>query len=29
LGFVWALFDKEKKCWHDRASHTGVFIKKN
>ena len=22
LGFLWALFDKKKRCWHDIASHT-------
>jgi uncharacterized RDD family membrane protein YckC len=24
LGFLWALWDSEKKTWHDRASHTSV-----
>lgn len=22
LGFLWALFDKKKRCWHDLTSHT-------
>ena len=22
LGFLWALFDKKRRCWHDLASHT-------
>jgi len=22
LGFLWALFDKDKRCWHDLVSHT-------
>lgn len=22
LGFLWALFDKKKRCWHDMISHT-------
>jgi len=22
LGFIWALFDHKRRCWHDLASHT-------
>lgn len=22
LGFLWSLFDKRRRCWHDLASHT-------
>lgn len=25
LGFFWAFFDKEKRCWHDIVSKTVVF----
>lgn len=22
LGFIWSIFDKKNRCWHDLASHT-------
>ncbi len=25
LGFLWALFDKKNRCWHDLASHTELL----
>lgn len=25
LGFLWSLFDAQKRCWHDRLSHTTLF----
>lgn len=25
LGFAWSLWDLERRCWHDRASGTGLF----
>lgn len=25
LGFLWSLFDPEKRCWHDRLSRTGLY----
>jgi len=25
LGYFWALFDKEKRCWHDQLSDTGLY----
>jgi uncharacterized RDD family membrane protein YckC len=25
LGFIWSLFDPEKRCWHDRLSRTGLY----
>lgn len=24
-GFAWSLFDREKRAWHDRASHTRLL----
>ena len=24
-GFVWSLFDRQKRCWHDIASGTGLW----
>jgi uncharacterized RDD family membrane protein YckC len=30
LGFVWALFDKQKQAWHDKIVHTKVsYLPKN
>lgn len=26
LGFLWMLFDKNRRSWHDIASNTGLFI---
>ena len=26
LGFWWALFDRERKTWHDRAAHTHMVL---
>jgi uncharacterized RDD family membrane protein YckC len=26
LGFLWILFDREKRAWHDRLSHTRVVV---
>lgn len=26
LGFLWALFDPEKRCWHDLASGTRLVV---
>lgn len=28
LGFIWSLFDKEKRCWHDIASATKLICLK-
>ena len=25
LGFIWSLFDKDKRCWHDMASATKII----
>jgi uncharacterized RDD family membrane protein YckC len=25
LGFFWAFFDKEKRCWHDIVSKTAIY----
>ncbi len=25
LGFFWAVFDKEKRCWHDRIARTRMI----
>lgn len=25
LGFLWSLFDQDKRCWHDRASATKLI----
>jgi uncharacterized RDD family membrane protein YckC len=25
LGFIWSLFDKDKRCWHDMASATKMI----
>lgn len=25
LGFAWSLLDDQRRCWHDRASGTGLF----
>jgi len=25
LGFLWAFFDKKKRCWHDLVSHTELL----
>lgn len=25
LGFAWSAWDPERRCWHDRASGTGLF----
>ena len=24
-GFLWSLFDPQKRCWHDRLSRTGLY----
>lgn len=26
LGFVWVLFDKERRSWHDISSKSGLFL---
>ncbi len=26
LGFLWVLFDKKQRSWHDMASKTGLFL---
>jgi uncharacterized RDD family membrane protein YckC len=26
LGYVWCLFDKQHRCWHDRWTHTRVVV---
>ena len=25
-GFLWSLFDAEKRCWHDRLSGTALYV---
>lgn len=25
LGFIWSIFDKQKRCWHDIASNTALI----
>ena len=29
LGFLWALIDKNDRCWHDNFSKTAIFYKLN
>lgn len=25
LGFLWSIFDRHNRCWHDLASHSGIY----
>jgi uncharacterized RDD family membrane protein YckC len=25
LGLLWSIFDKERRCWHDIISHSGLY----
>lgn len=25
LGFLWSLFDRRRRCWHDLASRSGIY----
>ncbi|MCK4706871.1 MAG: RDD family protein, partial [Gammaproteobacteria bacterium] len=25
LGFIWSIFDKQKRCWHDITSNTRLI----
>lgn len=27
-GFLWSLFDREKRCWHDIASRTRLLVRR-
>lgn len=26
LGFLWSLFESRRRCWHDLASHSGIYL---
>lgn len=26
IGLIWPVFDREKRCWHDMFSHSGLYL---